>query len=496
MSTLSDFSPQSQRILFIGCVLIATIWAINLMGIDSFPPFIDEMVHIHGSEQAYKQSILTNSNLGRQFTIWWMMLFQAHLGSPIWIGRVATLLAVLPGVAAMMGIGRLMAGVWGAALTGLFYLLSTYHLFFGRLALSDPIATSAVLLAIYFAYRLSRRAHWSDAILCGVFLFVAVGAKVSVLPYFGVPIAAALTLRPNKRPWRQQIQWGAAALGTATILLIIFVGGLMAFGHDYFSNSVSYALTNRGATSLQTLLNPGRIANNVSFTINLLGGYFGAALVGLVAAVLVLLFKRRFYLPLCLLAPLLIIWINQIQESRFLVTGVSILLVCGGVATALILQNRPRSFQFAVLAVIAIWGILVWMPFTRAAIDDQPDLPLPQVDLLQYVYSDASGFGFREVKEVLQSQDTQQTIGLLANCQGLRMLSIGQLTITCPTLKPNQEMIAELEELIEKSRAPGVYAVVEQLPYVPQEVEGNPIAVIERPGGGPTLTIYDLSPSS
>src|SRR5690242_2029182 len=165
------------------CVgLMLVIWLTRLMGIALFPPFIDEMVHVHGSEQGYSISPLMNANLGRQGTIWWMMMFQAHLGSPIWISRVVTVLALMPGIAALMATGRLFAGYWGAALAGLLFLFSNYHMFFGRLALADPIAGSAGLVAIYFAARLKWRRSLLDALMVGILLAVGMVAKINVAP--------------------------------------------------------------------------------------------------------------------------------------------------------------------------------------------------------------------------------------------------------------------------------------------------------------------------
>ncbi|MBZ0287020.1 MAG: glycosyltransferase family 39 protein, partial [Anaerolineae bacterium] len=166
-------------------ILIAGFWLTNLIAIDRFPPFIDEMIHVHGSEQVFTQSPLANANLGRQFTIWWMAVFQAYQGSPFWISRVVTVLAGILGMAAAIGIGRTLGGLWGAILTALLFQFSAYHYFFGRLALADPIGAAAVVLAIYFGLRLSRRWHWIDAVLTGACLFLAVGAKVSTLPYLG-----------------------------------------------------------------------------------------------------------------------------------------------------------------------------------------------------------------------------------------------------------------------------------------------------------------------
>jgi hypothetical protein len=489
--------PPQKWTLVIGCGLIFCLFVSHLIGIDTFPPFIDETIHIHGGEQAANQSILANANLGRQFTMWWMMIFQAHQGSPIWVGRVATLLAVLPGVAALMGMGRLAAGNWGMTLAGLIYLFSSYHFFFGRLALADPTAASATFIAIYVAYRLSRRYRISDAVITAFFLFIAVGVKISALPYLGVPIAAALTLRPVKYTWRKQVQWGMVALGTAIVLVLAYILGLRVFKQDVFSNSVSYALTNRGGAAASTLLDAGRILNNIRFTLDILTAYLGTPVVVIsLLSILILLIRRRWYVPLCAIAPLAIIWINQIQESRFLFAAAALLLLSMALVLAEFLRRQGRIIQIISLGLMLSWGVAQWLPFVRAAGNNPVDLTLPTADFAQYVRSDASGFGLPDVRAVLRERQPTLVIGLLANCQGLRFLALHDFTMSCPNLNPSGEDIDELAAMLDENRAAGVYVVLEQLPFVPSRANGDLIAVVERPDDGPTLSVYDLTPDT
>jgi hypothetical protein len=488
---------RGNRILWISLILMLVWWAVYLLSIDHFPPFIDELIHIHGGEQAATEGLLTNANLGRQFTIWWMMLFQPHLGGPIWIGRVAALLITSLSVAAVISIGRLTAGVWGAALAGLFYALSSYNYFFGRMALADPIAGAAVLLAVYFCYRLTRRFDLRDAFIVGIMLFLALGAKISTLPYLGVPIAAALTLRPVGRPWRKQIQWGLTAFFTGAVLISIFIVVLRFFGEDFFSNSFSYALTNRGATSLSTLLDPSRILTNIQFTLDIFAGYFGVFVTILAfIAVIILVLRRQFFLPLCLLAPLTITWTNRIQESRFLYIAGALLLLCLAVVLAQLIASQRRSIKLAVLGLIAIWGLLQWLPFARTAALDPAGLPLPVEDFKQYIWADASGFGLQEIRELLRPHRPVRVIGLLSNCQALRYLALADFPVECPNLNPSGENMDELSQLMNQGRATGVFVVLENLGYVPTTAPGTLLTTIQRPGDGAALSVYDLSPTS
>lgn len=527
------------------CVgLLLAIWLTRLIGIDHFPPFIDEMIHVHGSELGYTVSPLMNADLGRQGTIWWMMLFQAHLGSPVWIARVATVLALLPGIVALMATARLAVGYWGAALAGLLFLFSNYHMFFGRLALADPIAGSAVLVAIYFAARLSKRRSLIDALMVGVFLTVGVVAKINVAPFLGVPIAAALCLYPKKekinrqdaenakrtrsefighlepppRPTlytfagsvlqqpasdggskamdniRGQVMWLVVALGTAGILIGAFVLGLRFFGYDFVTNSVSYALTNRGNASMSGMVDSNRIITSVQITFDLLSGYLGVVtIILLLIAQVILIARRQFYLVLCLFGPMIAIWASLIQESRFLVVPVALLLLGGAIVLAGLIRKRGRGVQAAAVAVIGVWAVVQWLPFTVAGINQPSELPLPAVDVAQYINSDAAGTGYPQARDFLKGYDVREVIGLVSNCQAFRYLTMGQYTVDCPTLNPNGSSIPALVELMNQKRGADVFVLLQAIPYVPDSAPGKNLALIQRPGGGPSISIYQLS---
>jgi hypothetical protein len=471
-------------------------WFSRLVAIERFPLFIDETIHINLSEEGYKTSPLIYAELGRVFTGWWHMAFQAHAVTPAWTARVATLLAVLPGVAATITIGRLIAGTWAGIFIGLLYLFSTYHMFYERLALADPISNSAVLVVVYFAFRLSRRLTYRDAIVVGILLFVAFGAKVSIVPYFGVPIAAALTLRPKGSTWRACLQWMGVALTTTLVLCALFIMGLRLRGYDLLSNSFSYAATSRQqATSevLASVFSVSRITQNAVNTFTALSTYTGwLVMLICIAAVLYLLFRRQFYLPLCLFGPALAMWVSQPQEIRFWIAFVGLLLLCAGVAIVKLTQHK-RLYRYAAITAIVAWAILQWLPFTLTAARNPVDLPLPPIDRAQYIESDASGFGLPEAVAFLSARDPRQIIGMVSNCQGLRYISPEPSLVLCPRINPNGGEISNLTKLLEDNRKSGWFVVLENSPYVPDNAPGELLTVIPRPGNRIQLEIYDLA---
>jgi hypothetical protein len=123
------------------------------------------------------------------------------------------------------------------------------------------------------------------------------------------------------------------------------------------------------------------------------------------------------------------------------------------------------------------------------------DLALADVDKREYIFSDGSGFGLSEIRAALRDRvDVREVIGVLSNCGNLQYLLYREFNVICPPLSPSGSTIEAVSKQIENNRREGAYVVLEQLPYAPQSVQGKLVRVIERPGNGPKLSIFDLTP--
>jgi hypothetical protein len=160
----------------------------------------------------------------------------------------------------------------------------------------------------------------------------------------------------------------------------------------------------------------------------------------------------------------------------------------------LLSQRLARRWQLALALMLLIGFGANWLSFTVTADTNPVNTPLSTADYAEYVVSDASGFGLADVKASLLRHSAKQVIGVLANCQGLRYLALRDFTVTCPTINPNGDSIPSLSNLLNQSRQVGTYAVLERIPYLPTSAPGIQIDEIKRPGNGPSLMIYDLSP--
>jgi hypothetical protein len=492
---------KRTRDLWMALIILLLFWLTRTLAADLYPVFIDETVHIEYGEQMVALQSPIYIDIGRLFTIWWIIPFQPLAGSPVWVARVAIVLASLPGLAALLAVSRKIAGRWGLLLTGVFFIGSSYLTFFGRMALADPIALTPIGIAIWAAYRLRHRLNYRDAILTGAALFGAYGAKNASLYFIVIPFAAALTLKPAGRTWRQQVQWMGVALIVFTLLFGAFTAGEALTGQCPLCIQINYALTGayRGEGSEITgsglLALPARILDNLRSEIPIQAGYAGpVGLLILAGGALILLWRRHFFLPLVMAITGGAVIAQSVQNTRYYFAPVALLVTCAGIGLGLLLHKRPRTVQIAAGTLLVGWLAIQWGPFFYASVTDPLAIPLPEHDFREHAFSDASSFGFAEISSLLTPLEPEIVFGIASNCQGLRYTTWGELSVTCPKINPNGSEREALAQLMGDNRRDGVYVVLEDSPYVPATSPGELLDTFVRPGNGPALHIYDLAP--
>ncbi len=486
-----DFMKNGQLAVWVGVILLFGL--LRLTSLNAYPPFIDETIHVFSTEKLAEISPFYNTNLARQGTLWAYALFAPTVStSPIWMARVVTVLFSLIGLASVMSIARIWGGAWAGIFAGVLYGLSTYHYFFERLALSDNLMASVVLLSVAFASRFRYHARFSDALLCGMGLFVAFLMKTSALPYFALPVLAVLFVRPQAS-WGLRVRWGSIALGSVLVLSGAFFVGVGVLGYDLFGNAIGFAVSgvsrNLDGGAVSGLFNLERILANSQTRLVMLLSYWGAPLVVMsFVAMLWLMIKGRLFLVAVWGVPALALVMAGVQESRYWGAILALMLVGVGVFMA----QLPRVGRVLTVLGVAVWGVGVFLPFAQVATQNPVALALDAPDVRQYIQSDATGFGLDETIAFLQSQEAQSVLGVLANCQGLRYRAWGVLAVDCPRLSSAGEDIEAIMRYA-KDVYQGRFAVLEDSPYAPSALDGDILRVVPRPSVRAHLTIYALS---
>lgn len=345
------------------------------------------------------------------------------------------------------------------------------------------------MVGVYFAYRLSVRRRLWDAIWCGAAVFVAVGFKLSVLVYLGVPIAAALSLFPqgeSPRNWRTNALWAAVALLVGGGLSVIF--SLILAWRGYGSIVSLFFLYNPQGIQL------GQIPTHLLASLEWYASYVGVPIAAAaVLSVVWLLVRRKWFLPLCFIGPGIVFWLNSAQFSRYYLTPMTLLSLCLVAALIDLSQLVSRSrVTWSITAVVAVWIVVIFLPFALTAYSAPSSLPLPQRDKDEYLLGDSSGAKLDQVLAILREVGAEVVIGGLANCNGLRFTANNQPEVICPNLNPSDAGGTAVQGLFVADPNRTTYAVIENLPYVPQSVNGALLVELER--AYTRLAIYRLKP--
>jgi 4-amino-4-deoxy-L-arabinose transferase-like glycosyltransferase len=466
-------------LLFLALFALTRLWQLGL-----FPPFLDEMIHVYWGERILQTGPLAFADEGRLLTTWLMIAFQAQEATGIWLARVAVVLVGMVGFAGALSIGRLLAGRTGLIVTAVLLLCSPYHFFFERLALADTTAGAIALLGVAFSLRLIRREAQRDALFAGISLALAVGLKLTTLVYLVVPVIAVLTLRPKAWRWLLTYVLTAGALVGGFLALLVWRG----------YNPFALIFTHNSDTSSGRLFQ--NILSNLSVFAESSAAYWTVPFMILAGGALVYLcWKRRFFLPLGFVIPLAGLLISQRQSARYWFTVETLLLVLLVGAWGQLPMAVQRKAQWPVLAGLGLWLAVVFTPFAWPFYADANAVRLPQGDMMEYVISDASGYGIQAILDQVPA-DAQSVIGILANCQALRYLAAETVPVTCPRLGTQGQDIDAIAALLEAAQQEtGVYVVYEDTPYAPprEALVAEWLATVERPQGQINLHLYALS---
>src|SRR5258707_10130007 len=201
----------SSLLPVIGLLLLYVL--VRNQALSSFPPFIDEIGHIRLAQQVLAGHVWIGATESKLLVPWWLAVFQPYGPAAVWIGRAATILFSMIGLAAVYKLGAQLSFRWAGMLAVLVYILAPFLFFFERMVLTDPYMATCSTLCALFAARLLRRVNRADAVLCGLGVAAAMGAKGSGIVLVSIPIMAVLIL-PQRTTWRLRISWLAYAIGT------------------------------------------------------------------------------------------------------------------------------------------------------------------------------------------------------------------------------------------------------------------------------------------
>lgn len=456
---------------------------LRLLNLDSFPLFIDEAFTIARARDVWMLQPFGGVAQGKPL-IPWVVALVYPFGDAVFPARAITLLAGLPGIAALIALGRSLYDEKTGLAAGLVYAMLPYTFFFGRFAMSDVLAANWGLVAAWASYQtVTSRSRWMPFI-GGVALAVAIFSRLPMLVFVAVPVIAWLIFsRQQSVLMRINILYTTAILLLLPIVLIGLQAGDFGIG--------------RAQESLGGL---ERIVDNAGFMMLYLAWYVGISLlIAVVVGAISGWDENRpptlFAMALFLLPTLPVVLFGTFILPRYYLLGVGglVLLAVGGIWW---LANRAGSWR--IYTGIILLGFLLY-PFQRfipGAYIDPTQYRLITQDQFDYVQGNTSGFGLVEAVGLLRQQ-TQPTIVLCSarvTCDRLNAYldSTPHITISrTDLLRP--------EWLIEQENAGHLVLLAEDNP--PHALSFDPasdyqlelFARFERPGDQSSLALYAVS---
>src|SRR5690606_175379 len=203
---------QSRLSLAAVVALLLIVFAVRAHNALAMPIFNDESLHIGRAQIVWTfDSPATSFTAGKLLGYYWLGAFGFDRLDALHGGRLVFALAVLLGAAATYRVGRALFGHAVGLLALLFYAIAPYLVFYERMILADQLAAAFGMLAVWAGIRLARRPTRRAGLLSGLFVALAVLAKLTAIPFALVSLAAIWTLgerepvAPTGSPWRDRL---------------------------------------------------------------------------------------------------------------------------------------------------------------------------------------------------------------------------------------------------------------------------------------------------
>jgi hypothetical protein len=496
-----DLSNSYGRFLLLSVGLLLaylfTRWHQPLL----FPAFIDEVVLIEAAQAVYQFYLFLGAPNGRLFNLWWWALFDIRTDNILWLVRIVTSLWLLPAVALLLRIGRMLGTWWTGLFAASFYSLMPYALFYDRLALSDMYVMTWVLFTLWLSLRYTQKPRWQTAVGVAVGLIGLFLTKFNALVLLGVPLLTVVFLG-EKLTWRTKsaglvLMYGIFALFALPLYLLLErIGlGLLSVNHVLVADSWTEALA--------------RFAQHVALFGEQASGYFTA--VFLIVAGGIWLgcarwqWRSALYWASMLLLPIgATLLVGQVVRPRYLHFHLAFLAL--GLASAVETLRRSRWSGGLPLLYggFGLWVLLWALPFGYRYFTDPAQLPLPSVDRREYILAPPGGFGQPEAAHYLLAQQQQldqplTVVVLLANAGAFEQYLPPAAPITLRAVWWWETSLAaelhQLETLAQTTPTGTLWLVQEETPYTSIKTFSVPMisrAKFYRPDGATYIEVWQV----
>ena len=502
--------PATPAPIWGATLLLGLYAALRLHALLRFPPFIDELEYLELGRQIRQGHVLVGAANGKLFGLWWIAPSTFGQNGQLFTARALTVLLTLIGAALLYRVTHHFAGIQGSIPALLIASVAPYLLFYDRMIITDLSVSVWGMAALWFAARHAQNKRLADALLCGISLWLALLGKATGIFLVVIPFLAYVLLMytSSRREYRQQLLRSLAATVTLYAVLASVTLGLVRWrGYNYFSTATTVVGSEK-VSGPQAYLDHWRALLEIDRS------YFGWPLLALWAAAWLVYLRTQprkalFWAGVTFAPVGGLLLFGEKMSARYFLFHVPLLIAGGTIA----LVESVRTFRRhhagltrAVLTgVVALWAAAVAWPFYAQYLRDPANLKLPPLDRLEYISSDAAGFGLAEVSAVLSTQAAESgrdvlVLGLLPNCDALAHEARldARVEIVCSLLPMSAEDYAALCTQADAAQAAGrtVWAVYERnTPFFSLEALGGTwqhMEEIARPDNLTALELYRM----
>lgn len=423
-------------------ILFWVFFFIRLHNIEAMPLFVDEIRHIARGGVVYEFTDIDTNTTPRKFLLYyWMGLFGMPNSDAQWMGRIPIPIFALFGAAATFSTAKLLFNrriAYGSVLFLAFFPFMIYH---ERLALSDPMTASFVILMIWWGLVLLRRPTHQNAFIFGCIITAMLAAKTLALPMLIMPFLTIGLLSVTPVQIRQPIwpqikalwqRYKPLIIRTVIVIAVFWIVVLtvyllrVVFAPDTISpiiNRYLYAESDQG-TNLTRLL-------------EILHHYWSIPTLLVTALTLPFALSRYPQATLFLIIGIVVMWVgllltaNRLSSRYATLVGHlwAILIVVGIFSAYEFWQARFPRFAWLgglMASVFFMWIIFFGTNFWLLLGKSPDELPLPSRDEEEY-FANQSGYGIPEMMDAVQKHytttpaisagiDEPVVYGIMRNC--------------------------------------------------------------------------------
>ncbi len=508
-------------------VLLVWIYVfLRVHAIQTLPFFVDEVRHIQRARVVWTFSDIDTSTRPSKFLLYyWLGLFDLPLHLPQWLARTGTALFTVLGAAGLFALARTLFSYRTALLALLVLTFLPFMMFYDRLALTDPAASSFVVLVTWWSVLTVRNPTRHYSVILGILVSLMLAAKVLTVPMLILPVTAALFLGKYPLNWRhprQQIRRCYEHYRSMLWTMMAVVGVIWGIILGFYQIRRTFTDTAEAAIVNPYLYDSVGITANLERIVQILERFFGPVLLIIIVVALLVMLWRRPNITLYLLsggvplAAILVVIAKQLSTRYLTLMGhLWIVLVVGGVVSLREILRRYGPLSWVPAGLLAVWVVGFGGSFWLTLIDEPRDLNLPDRDRVEY-FSNQTGYGLTdalhyvaELEPLSEKSEVPVVVGLVRNCSFMSLYIPADLPlkIECSVISyhhadeipPRAVQTAHLRSVVDTYGS--IYVIIERdEPFNPQvdfdRVNGvleGPIKVFERPFDGVPVELYRMT---